>query len=171
MTSPGHDDASGLAAAALLGMTAGTRVVGRGTLRSALPVTDLAVSALGLLGGAVAALVEATDLAGPREVVVHRGRAEAWCGQHVEPTGWALPSPWDPLSGSFPTRDGSWIRTHANAPRHRAALLSVTGCAPDADVAALTRAIAGWDALALEDAVVAAGGVAAALRSAGEWAA
>ncbi|MDO4066170.1 CoA transferase [Clavibacter michiganensis] len=172
MTSPGHDDASGLAAAAaLLGATARTRVGGRGALRSALPVTDLAVNALGLLGGAVAALVEATDLAGPREVVVHRGRAEAWCGQHVEPTGWALPSPWDPLSGSFPTRDGSWIRTHANAPRHRAALLSVTGCAPDADVAALTRAIAGWDALALEDAVVAAGGVAAALRSAGEWAA
>ncbi len=172
MTSPGHDDASGLAAAAaLLGATARTRVGGRGALRSALPVTDLAVNALGLLGGAVAALVEATDLAGPREVVVHRGRAEAWCGQHVEPTGWALPSPWDPLSGSFPTRDGSWIRTHANAPRHRAALLSVTGSAPDADVAALTRAIAGWDALVLEDAVVAAGGVAAALRSAGEWAA
>ncbi len=104
MTSPGHDDASGLAAAAaLLGATARTRVGGRGALRSALPVTDLAVNALGLLGGAVAALVEATDLAGPREVVVHRGRAEAWCGQHVEPTGWALPSPWDPLSGSFPT--------------------------------------------------------------------
>ncbi|MBE3079795.1 hypothetical protein HA387_15540, partial [Clavibacter michiganensis subsp. michiganensis] len=86
MTSPGHDDASGLAAAAaLLGATARTRVGGRGALRSALPVTDLAVNALGLLGGAVAALVEATDLAGPREVVVHRGRAEAWCGQHVEP--------------------------------------------------------------------------------------
>ncbi|UKF30136.1 CoA transferase [Clavibacter phaseoli] len=172
MTTPAPDDASGLAAAAaVLGATAPTRVVGRGALRSALPVTDLAVSALGLLGGAVVALDEAVGLPGASEVVVHRGRAETWCGQHVTPVGWALPSPWDPLSGSFPTRDGSWIRTHANAPRHRAALLAVTGCAPDADAAALTRAIAGWDAIALEDAVVAAGGVAAALRSAGEWAA
>ncbi|RIJ53786.1 acyl-CoA transferase, partial [Clavibacter lycopersici] len=92
---------------------------------------------------AVAALADAADLPGPREVVVHRGRAEAWCGQHVEPVGWVLPAPWDPLSGSFPTRDGGWIRTHANAPRHRAALLTVTGCAPDADADALARAIAG----------------------------
>jgi crotonobetainyl-CoA:carnitine CoA-transferase CaiB-like acyl-CoA transferase len=172
MTTPAPDDPSGLAAAAaVLGATAPTRVVGRATLLSALPVTDLAVSSLGLLGGAVAALHDAAGLPGPREVVVHRGRAEAWCGRHVTPVGWALPSPWDPLSGSFPTRDGSWIRTHANAPRHRAALLAVTGCAPDADTATLARAIAAWDAVPLEDAVVAAGGVAAALRSAGEWAA
>ncbi|MBF4618970.1 CoA transferase [Clavibacter sp. VKM Ac-2873] len=170
MTTTAPDDASGLAAAAaLLGATAPIRVVGRGSLRSALPVTDLVVSSLGLLGAAVAALHEAVGLPGPREVVVHRGRAEAWCGQHVEPVGWALPSPWDPLSASFPTRDGSWIRTHANAPRHRSALLAAAGCARDADADALARAIGGWDAIALEDAVVAAGGVAAALRSAGEW--
>jgi hypothetical protein len=68
MATPAPDDASGLAAAAaLLGATAPTRVVGRGSLQSALPVTDLAVSALGLLGGAVAALDEVAGLPGPRD--------------------------------------------------------------------------------------------------------
>jgi hypothetical protein len=68
------------------------------------------------------------------------------------------------LSRFAQTADG-WIRTHGNYPHHRDALLRVLG--PD-DPLAAARA---WRAVELEDAIVAAGGCAAAVRTAGEWAA
>ena len=57
------------------------------------------------------------------------------------------------------TADG-WIRLHANYPHHRAALLRVLG---EDDPLAAARA---WNAIELEDAIVAAGGCAAAVRTA-----
>src|SRR5262245_52301543 len=55
------------------------------------------------------------------------------------------------LSRFVPTADG-WIRTHANYPHHRAALLRVLG---EQDPLAAAR---GWNAIELEEAIVAAGG-------------
>jgi hypothetical protein len=63
------------------------------------------------------------------------------------------------LTGDFRTTDG-WIRLHANYPAHRAAAQGVLGGGSPAD----------WRAVELEEAVVAAGGAAAALRSRAEWA-
>jgi CoA-transferase family III len=68
------------------------------------------------------------------------------------------------LSRFAQTADG-WIRTHGNYPHHRDALLRVLG--PD-DPLGAARA---WRAVELEDAIVAAGGCAAAVRTADEWAA
>jgi hypothetical protein len=68
------------------------------------------------------------------------------------------------LSRFMPTADG-WIRTHANYPHHRAALLRVLG---EDDPLGAAR---GWSALELEEAIVAQGGCAAAMRTAQEWAA
>jgi crotonobetainyl-CoA:carnitine CoA-transferase CaiB-like acyl-CoA transferase len=73
-----------------------------------------------------------------------------------------------PGSGWFSTVDG-WIRTHANYPAHRAALLRVLGLPPEADPAAIGAAIASRQALPTEDQVYAAGGVAVALRTAAQW--
>jgi CoA-transferase family III len=68
------------------------------------------------------------------------------------------------LSRFVQTHDG-WIRTHANYPHHRAALLDVLG---DADPLGAARE---WAAAELEEAIFARGGCAAAVRPAAEWAA
>jgi hypothetical protein len=72
-----------------------------------------------------------------------------------------------PLSRMVRCRDG-WARTHANYPHHEAALrraLRIEGGSAELEVAALSLS-----AVELEDAVVAAGGCAAALRTESEWA-
>jgi crotonobetainyl-CoA:carnitine CoA-transferase CaiB-like acyl-CoA transferase len=69
--------------------------------------------------------------------------------------------------GVYPTRDGRWMYLHRAFAHHRARICSVLECADDeTDIAA---AVKGWDALALEDAVVGAGACAAMVRSAAEW--
>ena len=72
-----------------------------------------------------------------------------------------------PLSRFWRTADG-WLRLHGNYPHHRAAAASVLG---SDDVDAVATAAAGWRAVELESAVVAAGGAAAAVRTPEEWAA
>jgi CoA-transferase family III len=67
------------------------------------------------------------------------------------------------LSRFAQTADG-WVRLHANYPHHRAALLAVLG---ESDPLGAAR---GRRALDVEEAVVAAGGCAAAVRTAQEWA-
>jgi hypothetical protein len=68
------------------------------------------------------------------------------------------------LSRFAQTADG-WVRLHGNYPHHRAALLRVLG---EQDPLGSAR---DWRALELEEAIVAAGGCAAAVRTAEEWAA
>ncbi|QTE27892.1 CoA transferase [Pengzhenrongella sicca] len=66
-----------------------------------------------------------------------------------------------PLSRFIPTADGS-VRLHANYPQHRAAIARALGPDPLAAAARLTGP-------EVEDRVVAAGGVAAVVRTAQEW--
>ncbi len=75
---------------------------------------------------------------------------------------------WDPYSLFYPVKDGRWVRFHCNYPHHRAAALRVLGVGEDVEAA--KRAAASWDGSALEDAIHAAGGCAALVRSAEEWA-
>jgi hypothetical protein len=152
-----------------VGASSDVRLTGIGFIKSPLPVSTLATASFSALAEAVSRLVDSVGfpLTGPG--VVDRALSDAWFGLHFRPVGWSTPSPWDTLSGSFPTRDGSWIRTHANARRHRAALLTVLGCEPETDVGEMGRAIRSWDAAELEESIIAAGGVAAAFRSIDEW--
>ncbi|HEV8296327.1 MAG TPA: CoA transferase [Acidimicrobiales bacterium] len=83
------------------------------------------------------------------------------------PVGWELPALWDPVAGDYRARDG-WIRLHTNYANHRAAALGVLGA--EADRGAVARAVAGWDAEALEQSVVDAGGCAAAMSTTTAWA-
>lgn len=142
------------------------RVVGAGSLPSCFDVTGLAVASF------AAASVELVRLAAvdrdPREAIeVDRRLASLWFGFTLRPLGWTLPSPWDPIAGDYPTRDG-WIRLHTNAPHHRAAALAILGVG--ADRAAVAAAVAERDSEALETAIVEGGGCAAAMRSQAEWA-
>ena len=75
---------------------------------------------------------------------------------------------WDPFSLFYPVKEGRWVRFHCNYPHHRAAALGVLGVG--ADVEAAKRAAGSWDGAALEAAIHAAGGCAALVRSAEEWA-
>jgi crotonobetainyl-CoA:carnitine CoA-transferase CaiB-like acyl-CoA transferase len=79
------------------------------------------------------------------------------------------PTPWDPLSGYYPVRDGRWVSIHCNFPNHRDAALKVLGTAPERPAA--EQASRTWDGFALEDAIHAAGGCAGLARTASEWAA
>src|SRR5262245_51108582 len=82
--------------------------------------------------------------------------------RHVRLLDGVIGELWDPLAGDYRTADG-WIRLHTNYPHHRAAALHVLGVTPDR--AAVTALVARRPGQELETAVIAAGGVAAALRS------
>jgi len=140
--------------------------VGDATLDSAFAVSELATASIAAAGAATSLLVESVTDA-PAPVTVDRALACAWFGTAVSPVGWQLPSPWDALAGDYRSADG-WIRLHTNAPRHRAAALAVLAAAPER--ASVAEAVAGWRGDDLELAVVAAGGCAAVMRSARDWA-
>lgn len=116
-------------------------------------VTAQLLAARALQDGAAGALVlgaghVAASFAGERHVRFHG-----------KPAGGGFA----PLSRFWRTADG-WIRLHGNYAAHHAAATAVLG--EDVASAALD-----WDAEELETAVVAAGGAAAAVRSATAWAA
>jgi crotonobetainyl-CoA:carnitine CoA-transferase CaiB-like acyl-CoA transferase len=128
-------------------------------------VTDFACAAVAAAAAGVRELVYARSGSRPK-IEVDRRLTSFWFAVSICPSGWSLPAPWDPIAGDYPTRDG-WIRLHTNAPRHRAAAERVLG--RRGDKAAVARAVAGWSKTELENAVVAAGGCAAEMRSAAEW--
>lgn len=75
-----------------------------------------------------------------------------------------------PLSRFWPVVDG-WVRTHANYPWHRGALLDALGLSPDEpDIDAVGAAIASLTGPEFEARVFAAGGVGAMVRSFDDWA-
>src|SRR5262245_51570293 len=86
--------------------------------------------------------------------------------RHVRLLDGVMGGLWDPLAGDYRSADG-WIRLHTNYPHHRAAALHVLGVAPER--AAVASAVARRSAEELETAVLAAGGVAGALRARDEW--
>lgn len=131
-----------------------------GGLPSVFPVSELATSALAAAGLSAARFIDSS------RVIVNRKLASAWFARSIYPLGWTLPSPWDPIAGDYPTRDG-WIRLHTNAPHHRAAALSVLKTDTSADRVA--AAVLKWDGDELESAIIAAGGCAAVMRTSEEW--
>ncbi len=143
------------------------RFAGAGGLPSTFAVTDMASAAIAVAALSVGELAEAHGGEAPA-VTVDRRLASMWFGWSIRPVGWALPPPRDPITGDYLAQDG-WIRIHANAPHHRAAAERVLGCQGDA--AAAARRVAEWTKKELEAAVVDAGGCAAEMRSAAEWAA
>ena len=140
----------------------------RGSLPSRLPVEDAAIACAG------AALLAAADLQArrggpaPRIARLDRGhvaaafRSEAYLRLNGAPAG----AGFAPLSRFWPTSDG-WVRTHGNYPWHREALLRALGTGEDPDQVA--AAIAGRAAHEVEDLVVGAGGIAAAVRTEAQW--
>lgn len=134
---------------------------GPGALPSAFAVSELAAGTVGAAVLAIAAWAGDT-----RAVRVDRRLASFWFQETIQPIGWQMPSPWDPIAGDYRTTDG-WIRLHTNAPHHRAAALAVLG-AP-AEKPAVAERVGTWRADDLEAAVIAQGGCAATMRDLAAW--
>jgi crotonobetainyl-CoA:carnitine CoA-transferase CaiB-like acyl-CoA transferase len=86
--------------------------------------------------------------------------------RYLHVNGKPPPSPWDPLSGFYPVREG-WISIHCNFPNHREAAMGVLGASTREEG---ERASREWQGEALEDAIHAAGGCAGFVRSHEQWA-
>ena len=131
-------------------------------------VTSLAAATVGGATLAAAELLATRRAEAIRPVRVDRRASSAAFLSEVlfTPEGWQRPAVWDPIAGDYPARDG-WIRLHTNYRSHRAAVEHVIGPVIDRDTAA--GAVALWSADELQDAVVAAGGAAAAMHDRPEW--
>lgn len=133
---------------------------------SCFAVTDLATLSMGCVGAALAEFVAAAGGESKPAVRIDRRLASLWFRWSIHPQGWETPPSWDAIAGDYRSGDG-WIKIHTNAPHHRAAVLSVLDCAPDRE--SVANKIRAWNADDLENAVVAAGGAAAVLRSRSGW--
>ncbi len=133
------------------------------------------------IGETSAAALAATGLAAsdlwelrtgrPQQVAVDLRRATASLrsGHYLKMEKTDVSRDRNPVMGMYPAKNGRWSYIHANFPNHRAAALSVLGCAEDR--AAVKQAVAQWDALELEEAIIAAKGAGGMVRSMAEWAA
>src|SRR5437764_2268003 len=72
------------------------------------------------------------------------------------------------VMGVYPAKNGRWSYLHCNFPNHRAAALSVLGVPENRE--AVRQAVAQWDALELEEAIIAAKGAGGMVRTMDEWA-
>jgi crotonobetainyl-CoA:carnitine CoA-transferase CaiB-like acyl-CoA transferase len=132
------------------------------------------------IGAAGAAALAATGLAaadlwelrtGRRQQVgvdLHQAAASLRSGHYLQVNGAKVRNERNPVMGMYPAKNGRWSYVHANFPNHRAAALRVLDCAENRE--AVRQAVAKWDALELEEAIIAAGGAGGMVRSMAEWA-
>ncbi|MER8045191.1 CoA transferase [Streptomyces sp. NPDC094032] len=135
-----------------------------GLLPARLPVMDLARATV-----AVCSLAAVERAGAPGAVRVDDGAvATAFTSERQLRVDGRAPVSFAPLSRFWRAADG-WVRTHANYPHHKAALLAALGVADS--VEAVAAAIGGRTAVETETLVYGAGGLAVALRTPEEWAA
>ena len=132
------------------------------------------------IGAAGAAALAATGLAAAdlwelrtgrrQEVAVDLRQAVASLrsGHYLQVNGAKVRNERNPVMGMYPAKNGRWSYIHANFPNHRAAALRVLGC--EENHKAVRQAVARWDALELEEAIIAAGGAGGMVRGMAEWA-
>ena len=89
-------------------------------------------------------------------------------GNYMQMDGTPVSPDRNPVMGGYPAMNGRWSYLHCNFPNHRAAALSVLGVEEDRE--AMARAVAKWDALELEEAIIAANGAGGMVRTMDEWA-
>ena len=89
-------------------------------------------------------------------------------GHYLKMDGADVSTERNTVMGVYPARNGRWSYLHCNFPNHRAAALSVLGVPEDRE--AVRQAVAKWDALELEEAIIAAKGAGGMVRTMDEWA-
>src|SRR5512138_2196467 len=89
-------------------------------------------------------------------------------GHYLKMDGAEVSTERNAVMGVYPAKNGRWSYLHCNFPNHRAAALKVLGVPEDRE--AVRKAVAQWDALELEEAIIAAKGAGGMVRSMKEWA-
>src|SRR5689334_13216606 len=132
-------------------------------------ITETGTATLAAFGLAIADLWELRT--GRRQTVsvdTRQATASLRSGTYMKLDGASVSSARNPVMGIYPAKNGRWSYVHANFPNHRAAALKVLGVNEDHD--AVRKAVAQWDSLELEEAIIAAKGAGGMVRSAEEWA-
>ena len=101
-------------------------------------------------------------------VDVRRATASLRSSKYMMQGGQSIAAERHPLMGVYPAKNGRWSYLHCNFPNHRDAALTVLGVDEDND--AVRNAVSQWDALQLEEAIIAAGGAGGMVRTMDEWA-
>ena len=101
-------------------------------------------------------------------VDARRATASLRSGKYLTLDGGPVAAERTPVMGVYPAKNGRWSYLHCNFPNHRDAALGVLGVPEDRE--AVRRAVTQWDALELEEAIIAARGAGGMVRSMEEWA-
>jgi crotonobetainyl-CoA:carnitine CoA-transferase CaiB-like acyl-CoA transferase len=101
-------------------------------------------------------------------VDTRRATASLRSGKYMKLDGKPVPTDRNTIMGFYRAKNGRWSYLHCNFPNHRAAALKVLGVPEDHE--AVRKAVAQWDALALEEAIIAAKGAGGMVRTMDEWA-
>src|SRR5256712_13267660 len=89
-------------------------------------------------------------------------------GHYMQMDGAHVSTERNTVMGVYPAKNERWSYLHCNFPNHRAAALSVLGVPEDRE--AVRQAVARWDAIELEEAIIAARGAGGMVRTMDEWA-
>src|SRR5437763_1386403 len=132
-------------------------------------IGETSTAALAAVGLAVSDLWELRT--GRRQAIAvdtRQATASLRSGHYMTMDGAPVSTERNTVMGTYPAKDGRWSYLHCNFPNHRAAALGVLGVPEDRE--AVRKAVAGWDALALEEEIIAAKGAGGMVRTMDEWA-
>src|SRR5262245_28791132 len=101
-------------------------------------------------------------------VDARRATASLRSGHYMHMDGAPVSTERNSIMGVYPAKGGRWSYLHCNFPNHRSAALRVLGVPDDRE--AVRRAVAQWDALEREEAIIAANGAGGMVRTMDEWA-
>jgi crotonobetainyl-CoA:carnitine CoA-transferase CaiB-like acyl-CoA transferase len=138
-------------------------------LRTPFRIGEASTAALAATGLAAANLWELRS--GRRQEIAvdtRQAAASLRSGHYMMLNGSPVSAARNEVMGFYPARNGRWSYLHCNFPNHRAAALGVLGVPEDRE--AVRRAVAKWDALELEEAIIAAKGAGGMVRTMAEWA-
>src|SRR5216683_1075900 len=132
-------------------------------------IGETSAAALAAVGLAVSDLWE-LHTGCRQEVAVDTRQATASLrsGHYMKLDGAPVSTERNTVMGVYPAKNGRWSYLHCNFPNHRAAALRVLGVPEDRE--AVRQAVAKWDALELEEAIIAAKGAGGMVRTMAEWA-
>jgi crotonobetainyl-CoA:carnitine CoA-transferase CaiB-like acyl-CoA transferase len=132
-------------------------------------IGEASSAALAAVGLAVSDLWKLRTGRGQRIAVdTRQATASLRSSKYLQLDGQRVPSDHNEVMGVYPAKNGRWSYLHCNFPNHRAAALSVLGVPESRE--AVRQAVAQWDALELEEAIIAAKGAGGMVRSFDEWA-